>query len=185
MVDAEGSCGLIADTQKISGVERVFSECKRRGVTLFLENGRIAYKPKARMTKGLLYNIKQSKDEIVLVLGRQPGAVQEDMFSRLTEEVTGQPVLHADLTSDEDELQELLIAISEAGLTLRVPTGDGIKLYVSPPDKVTLELAQKIRKHKDRIISVMQFDEYRRTEEIQNTGQVLDLWREWEAQKAS
>lgn len=90
-----------------------------------------------------------------------------------------QPAFHPDLTPEEDNLRMLLVAISEAGLTLRVPAGDEAKLYVSPSEKVTPELATQIRKYRAEIISAMQFDEYRKTEKIQNTGQVLELWREW------
>lgn len=113
---------------------------------------------------------------------------KEDVLNFLTPEDQDQPSLGIDnspvlangLVPEEEELRDLLIAISEAGLTLRVPAGDHVKLYVSPPGNVTPELAEKIRKYRDRIISAMQFDEYRRTEMLQNTRQVLDLWREWE-----
>jgi hypothetical protein len=29
---------------------------------------------------------------------------------------------------------------------------------------------------------MIKFNEYRKTEKLQNTGQVLDLWREWREQ---
>lgn len=167
-------------TSEASDIERVFSECKKRGVTLFLENGKIGYKPSARMTKGLLYNIGQNKAGIMVMLakGDQPNP-QRDILDLLNEEEQAQSSLYPDLTPEEDDLRTLLIAISEAGLTLRVPPGDEAKLWVSPSEGVTPELATSIRKHKAEIVSAMQFDEYRKTEKLQNTGQVLDLWREW------
>jgi hypothetical protein len=102
-----------------------------------------------------------------------------DVLDFLGEEKQAQPSLYPDLTPEEDDLRILLIAISEAGLTLRVPPGDEAKLWVSPSERVTPELATQVRKHKAEIVSAMQFDEYRRTETLQNTRQVLDLWREW------
>lgn len=105
---------------------------------------------------------------------------RQDVLDFLGEEEQAQTTLHPDLTPEEDDLRTLLIAISEAGLTLRVPAGDEAKLWVSPSEGITPELATSIRKYKAEIVSAMQFDEYRKTEKLQNTGQVLDLWREWE-----
>lgn len=104
---------------------------------------------------------------------------RQDVLNFLGEGEQVQSSLYPDLTPEEDDLRTLLIAISEAGLTLRVPPGDEAKLWVSPAEGVTPELATSIRKHKAEIVSAMQFDEYRQTEKLQNTGQVLDLWREW------
>jgi hypothetical protein len=107
-----------------------------------------------------------------------------DVLDFLGEEKQAQSSLFPDLTPEEDDLRTLLIAISEAGLTLRVAplAADEAKLWVSPPERVTPELATQVRKHKAEIVSAMQFDEYRKTEKLQNTGQVLDLWREWREQ---
>jgi hypothetical protein len=126
---------------------------------------RVLAKPKSKSSKRRQV---MHKDDLSMEALRGWGGVEQAQLS-----------LYPDLTPEEDDLRTLLIAISEAGLTLRVPPGDEAKLWVSPSEWVTPELSMSIRRHKAEIVSAMQFDEYRTTEKLQNTRQVLDLWREW------
>jgi hypothetical protein len=73
---------------------------------------------------------------------------------------------------------DVLLAISEAGLTLRAnKTEDILKVY--PAERLTPALAAAIKEHKADIIRVMREDEeMRRTGIIQSERQVFELARE-------
>ena len=73
---------------------------------------------------------------------------------------------------------DVLLAISEAGLTLRASkTEDTLKVH--PAEKLTPELAAAIKEHKADIIKIMREDEeLRRTGIIQSERQVFELARE-------
>ena len=73
---------------------------------------------------------------------------------------------------------DLLLAISEAGLTLAASeTEDTLKVY--PAENITPELAAAIRDHKAAIVRIVREDEQmRRTGIIQSERQVFQLARE-------
>jgi hypothetical protein len=70
---------------------------------------------------------------------------------------------------------DVLFAISEAGLTLRMnKTEDTLKVY--PAERLTPDLAAAIKDHKADIIQVMREDEeLRRTGIIQSERQVFEM----------
>jgi hypothetical protein len=70
---------------------------------------------------------------------------------------------------------DVLFAISEAGLTLRMnKTEDTLKVY--PAERLTPDLAAAIKDHKADIIQVMREDEeLRRTGIIQSKRQVFEM----------
>jgi len=70
---------------------------------------------------------------------------------------------------------DVLFAISEAGLTLRMnKTEDTLKVY--PAERLTPDLATAIKDHKADIIQVMREDEeLRRTGIIQSERQVFEM----------
>jgi hypothetical protein len=70
---------------------------------------------------------------------------------------------------------DVLFAISEAGLTLRMnKTEDTLKVY--PAERLTPDLAAAIKDHKADIIQVMREDEeLRRTDIIQSERQVFEM----------
>jgi hypothetical protein len=70
---------------------------------------------------------------------------------------------------------DVLFAISEAGLTLRMnKTEDTLKVY--PAERLTPDLAAAIKDHKADIIQVMREDEeLRRTGIIQSERQVYEM----------
>jgi hypothetical protein len=70
---------------------------------------------------------------------------------------------------------DVLFAISEAGLTLRInKTEDTLKVY--PAERLTPDLAAAIKDHKADIIQVMREDEeLRRTGIIQSERQVFEM----------
>jgi hypothetical protein len=70
---------------------------------------------------------------------------------------------------------DVLFAISEAGLTLRMnKTEDTLKVY--PAERLTPDLAAAIKDHKADIIQVMHEDEeLRRTGIIQSERQVFEM----------
>jgi hypothetical protein len=74
---------------------------------------------------------------------------------------------------------DVLLAISEAGLTLSVSkTKDTLRVY--PAVNITPELAAAIREHKADIIRIMHEDvEMRRTGIIQSERQVFAMAREY------
>jgi hypothetical protein len=74
---------------------------------------------------------------------------------------------------------DVLFAISEAGLTLRMnKTEDTLKVY--PAERLTPDLAAAIKDHKADIIQVMREDEeLRRTGITQSERQVFELVREF------
>jgi hypothetical protein len=74
---------------------------------------------------------------------------------------------------------DVLFAISEAGLTLRMnKTEDTLKVY--PAERLTPDLAAAIKDHKADIIQVMREDEeLRRTGIIQSERQVFEMAYEY------
>jgi L-aminopeptidase/D-esterase-like protein len=74
---------------------------------------------------------------------------------------------------------DLLLAISEAGLTLTASeTEDTLKVY--PAENITPELAAAIREHKAAIVRIVREDEeMRRTGVIQSERQVFQLARQY------
>ena len=74
---------------------------------------------------------------------------------------------------------DVLFAISEAGLTLRMnKTEDTLKVY--PAERLTPDLAAAIKEHKADIIQVMREDEeLRRTDIIQSERQVFEMAYEY------
>lgn len=198
MVDEEWSCGLITETQKASGAERVFSECKRRGVTLFIEDGRIAYKPKARMTKGLLYNIKQGKEELLRLLqgdtldnALQPDSgVEEapppdirvpdvgDMIPAPVIDLFGRRVKSEEKSYIEAEVYELLLEMSRQGVSLRCSRQTEDRLVASPGNALSSELIEGIKEHKTQIIQAMQDHELLKSGVVQCERQAFELARE-------
>lgn len=198
MVDEEGSCGLITEIQKASGAERVFSECKRRGVTLFIEDGKIAYKPKARMTKGLLYNIKQGKEELLKLLqGDTPDNTSQsasgaeevipsdirvpdvgDMIPAPVIDLFGRRVKSEEQICIDSEVYELLLAISRQGVSLRCSRRTEDRLVASPGNALTSELIEGVKEHKAQIIRAMQDYELLKSGVIQCERQAFNLARE-------
>jgi hypothetical protein len=75
-------------------------------------------------------------------------------------------------------LGDVLLAISEAGLTLTASkTEDTLKVY--PAENITRGLAEAIKEHKAEIIRILREDEeMRRTGLIQSERQVFELARE-------
>jgi len=74
---------------------------------------------------------------------------------------------------------DLLFAISEAGLTLKVSTSKDT-LRVNPAANITPELAADIRRHKVEIIRILREDEEMQcTGIIQSERQVFELAREY------
>jgi len=74
---------------------------------------------------------------------------------------------------------DILLAISEAGLTLKASrTEDTLRVY--PVENITPELTTAIREHKADIIRIVREDEeMRRTGILQSEGQVSDLAHEF------
>lgn len=177
--------GEVVIAHETSEAERVLAECKRRGVTLFLEDGKLAYKPQARMTKGLCYNIKQSKEQLLAVLGSEntdTDNTSEQASPDVPPEADGtgaEPAseVGSDLDEETYELAKTLELISALGLTLRCKVGNTENLWVTPREKVSEDLAHLIKKHKRRIILEMHAKRYRETGEIQCVNQVFELVR--------
>jgi hypothetical protein len=73
---------------------------------------------------------------------------------------------------------DILLAISEAGLTLSVSkTEDTLKVY--PAENISPQLAEAITEHKAEIIRILREDEeMRRTGVIRSERQIFQLARE-------
>jgi hypothetical protein len=73
---------------------------------------------------------------------------------------------------------DVLLAISEAGLTLKTSMSeDTLKVY--PAENITPELAEAIRGHKAEIIRILREDEEMRSSGIiQSERQIFELARE-------
>ncbi len=73
--------------------------------------------------------------------------------------------------------EETLLATSAAGLTLIVSkTKDTLR--VSPPEKLTLELLEAIKEHKEEIIEIMREDQRKREDQALKKSGTIEIERQ-------